>query len=104
MQYLSFPNTLNIPFSIRYKRSWRLILEKSFKKNKNTETKIEVKNFLVVKKKGEVNTKSCFKSAENCGASSLWVGRHRYTRFLQVCDYLKRYGQHTEILRNSTKV
>ena len=44
LQYLSFPNTLNIPFSIRYKRSWRLILEKSFKKNKNTETKIEAKN------------------------------------------------------------
>ena len=44
MQYLSFQNTLNIPFSIRFKHSWRLILEKSLKKNTNTETKIEVKN------------------------------------------------------------
>ena len=31
---------------------------------------------LIVKK---VNPKSLFKSAENPGASSLWVGNHRYT-------------------------
>ena len=56
------------------------------------------------KKKGEVPQKSFFNLAENFGASSLWADHHRYTRFLQVCDYLKRYGQNTEILRNSTIV
>ena len=30
-------------------------------------------------KKGEATQKSCFKSAENRAASSLWVGGHRYT-------------------------
>ena len=29
-------------------------------------------------------SKSFFDLAENCEASSLWVGRHRYTRVLQV--------------------
>ena len=28
--------------------------------------------------------KSFFNLAENCGTSSLWIGRHRYTRFLQA--------------------
>ena len=44
MQYLSFKNSLNIPFSIRLERGWRLVLEESFKKNKNTGTEIETKN------------------------------------------------------------
>ena len=32
--------------------------------------------------------KSFFDLAENCEASSLWVGRHRYTRVLQVSKLL----------------
>ena len=44
MQYVSFQNSLNIPFSIRLKRGWRLVLEESFNKNENTETEIEAKN------------------------------------------------------------
>merc|ERR1712030_29495 len=34
------------------------------------------------KKKGEVQEKSFFDLAENCGASSLWADHHRYTRIL----------------------
>ena len=37
-------NYLNIRFPIALKRGWRLVLEKSFKKNKNTEVEIETKN------------------------------------------------------------
>ena len=44
LQYLSFKNSLNIPFSIRLKLGWRSVLEESFKKNKNTEKEIETNN------------------------------------------------------------
>ena len=47
---------------------------------------------LVVKKKSEVNEKSCFKSAENRPASSLWVGGHRYTRVSCVSKLLWEYN------------
>ena len=36
----------------------------------------------------KVNQKSFFKSAENRGASSLWVGHHRYARVLQMSKLL----------------
>ena len=36
--------------------------------------------YLVVKKK--VTAKSCFKSAQNRAASSLWIGGHRYAGIL----------------------
>ena len=44
MQFVSFQNSLNITFSIRLKRGRRLVVEESFKKNKNTETELEAKN------------------------------------------------------------
>ena len=44
MQFVSFQNSLNITFSIRLTRGRRLVVEESFKKNKNTETEIEAKN------------------------------------------------------------
>ena len=40
------------------------------------------------KKKSEVKAKSFFNLAENCDVSSLGVGRHRYTRVLQVSKLL----------------
>ena len=43
---------------------------------------------LIVKKKGEVPQKSFFNLAENCDASSIWVGRHRYMRLLQASKRL----------------
>ena len=43
MLYLSFQSSLNISFSIVLKRSWRLTLEKSLKKNKNTVTEMRQK-------------------------------------------------------------
>ena len=48
-QYLSFKNYLNIPFPIALKRGWRLVLEKSFKKNTNTEVEIEIKTAQIAK-------------------------------------------------------
>ena len=115
MQYPSSQNSLKNICSIILKRCYRLVLEKKIKKNKNGNKEIETKNRIKLRifsegrrqdffVKGEVPQKSFFNLAENCDASSVWVGRHRYTRFLQVCDYLKRYGQNTEIFRNSTIV
>ena len=46
-------------------------------------------SFLVVKKK--VTPKRSFKSAENRAASSLWVGDHRYTRYLCASKLLWVY-------------
>ena len=44
MQYLSFQYYLNIPFSIRLERGWRLVFGKSSKKNENTVTEIDATN------------------------------------------------------------
>merc|ERR1712030_225207 len=46
------------------------------------------------KKKGEVQEKSFFDLAENCGASSLWADHHRYTRILCMSKLLWANNAH----------
>ena len=46
MQYPSFQNSLKNIFSIRLKRSWKLVLEENFKKNKNGKKEITAKKRL----------------------------------------------------------
>ena len=61
-------------------------------------------------KKRKVNTKSCFKSAENLAASSPQIGDHRYTsiscasKLLQVQSDLKLKNLVFEVASNELKI